>query len=226
MTRVAARKVIFRITCYALFRTNYGGYVSKEYRLYFNKKFSKRKCGYWISTSKPLIHAQRWVWINYNGNIPKGIDIHHIDGNKDNNEINNLQSLTRSEHQKKHWEQGDHQHEIEKRIYVLSIAREWLSTEEGRKKQSEDAIEGWKNRKKIRINCLQCQKEIETTQPWAKFCSDACDKKWRRKNGLYNVEAKCPMCDKVFLKDKFAKNVFCSISCGAKNSAKNRNKNK
>jgi hypothetical protein len=32
----------------------------------------------------------RKVWTHYNGPIPKGCEIHHMDGNPDNNNIGNL----------------------------------------------------------------------------------------------------------------------------------------
>jgi hypothetical protein len=44
------------------------------------------------------------VWRQYNGEIPYGYDIHHIDENPCNNEMNNLQLLTRAEHMKIHSE--------------------------------------------------------------------------------------------------------------------------
>lgn len=42
------------------------------------------------------IHSK--IWIEKHGEIPKGYIIHHIDKNKKNNNINNLQMVTRSEH--------------------------------------------------------------------------------------------------------------------------------
>lgn len=44
----------------------------------------------------------RLVWIKNNGEIPKGMVIHHIDGNKRNNDIHNLMLMSRSEHTSLH----------------------------------------------------------------------------------------------------------------------------
>jgi hypothetical protein len=46
--------------------------------------------------------AHRYVWEKENGVIPNGYDIHHIDGNKSNNAIFNLQLLEKTEHTKLH----------------------------------------------------------------------------------------------------------------------------
>lgn len=44
----------------------------------------------------------RAVWLYYRGEIPSGYHIHHIDENKSNNNIENLQALTHSEHSSIH----------------------------------------------------------------------------------------------------------------------------
>jgi hypothetical protein len=53
-----------------------------------------KKSGYYLS-AKPIhndkrIMLHRYVWIKYNGEIPKGYSVHHIDENKENNDIMNL----------------------------------------------------------------------------------------------------------------------------------------
>jgi len=58
------------------------------------------------------ITNHRKIWISHNGPIPKdknGIsyDIHHIDGNKANNSIENLKCVTIQEHYDIHLKQGD-----------------------------------------------------------------------------------------------------------------------
>lgn len=42
------------------------------------------------------------VWERYFGPVPKGYQIHHIDGNKQNNDIKNLQLVTSLEHKRIH----------------------------------------------------------------------------------------------------------------------------
>ena len=40
----------------------------------------------------------RLIWEAYNGELPEDMVIHHIDGNKTNNDINNLEVLSKSDH--------------------------------------------------------------------------------------------------------------------------------
>lgn len=76
----------------------------KEHKIYFGKKFYKNSSiGYWQSTKSAAIYAHRWVWMMYFGEIPKGMHVHHIDGNRSNNDITNLQMLKPSDHMKFHW---------------------------------------------------------------------------------------------------------------------------
>ena len=75
----------------------------KELRYYFGKKFYRNNAlGYWMATHNGSIYAHRWVWFNYFGEIPPGMHIHHIDENTSNNEISNLQMLSRLNHLKYH----------------------------------------------------------------------------------------------------------------------------
>lgn len=46
------------------------------------------------------IYAHRFTWAYFNGVIPKGFEINHIDGNKHNNALTNLELCTRSENMK------------------------------------------------------------------------------------------------------------------------------
>lgn len=163
--------------------------MSREFIIYFGKKFYIQTNGYWIRREwikeikkyKTLL-AHRWVWVNHCGEISEGMDIHHIDGNKSNNEINNLKCLTRSEHLKEHANNG---HDKEKRIKQLDSVRplEWLKSEEGRKSVSEKGKEIWANRGFHTIICENCGEQKDFRR-WARFCCKTCYMKWRWKNRI------------------------------------------
>lgn len=50
----------------------------------------------------------RKIWESVYGPIPKGYEIHHKDGNRNNNDLSNLQCVSTEEHYKIHYEQGDY----------------------------------------------------------------------------------------------------------------------
>jgi len=71
------------------------------YLYWEGNKFTLRKTGYYGKTTGKRELMHRVVWEHFNGKIPKGHDIHHIDHNKENNNINNLELYTKAEHAKK-----------------------------------------------------------------------------------------------------------------------------
>lgn len=65
-----------------------GGYLRISYRI--NK----------LQTKSIFIHLLIWECVN--GEIPDGYDVHHIDGNRQNNSIHNLMLIEHSEHMRIH----------------------------------------------------------------------------------------------------------------------------
>jgi len=67
-------------------------------QIFNGKKYSIRANGYFMSTKPPRALMHREVWESINGTIPDGCDIHHIDHDKANNSIDNLELYTKSDH--------------------------------------------------------------------------------------------------------------------------------
>lgn len=61
-------------------------------------KFTLRNNRYYGRTNGERILMHRYVWEYHNGNIPLSHDIHHINGNRHDNRIENLELYTKSEH--------------------------------------------------------------------------------------------------------------------------------
>ena len=99
-------------------------------------KFRKdKKSGYWLcSTLHERLH--RYIYEKYNGKIPKGMQVHHIDHNKDNNEISNLMLLTRKEHDRIHFEEMTEEEKERRRKNLkenaIPKAKEWHKSDEGK----------------------------------------------------------------------------------------------
>ena len=61
-------------------------------------KWTKHSTGYYVGwVDGKLWRRCRWVWSQNNGPIPVGMHIDHIDGNRANDSIANLQCVTASE---------------------------------------------------------------------------------------------------------------------------------
>lgn len=71
----------------------------------------------------------RFIWTQNFGKIPvdengRTYEIHHIDGNRSNNDISNLQCVSIDEHYKIHYEQGDYY-----ACYLIKLRMEYTSEE-------------------------------------------------------------------------------------------------
>ena len=81
----------------------------------------------------------RKIYKEHYGPIPKGMDIHHIDGNHANNDPNNLKAVTIREHYDIHYSQGDYgaaymvSHRLilteEERSHIASLASKKANAE-------------------------------------------------------------------------------------------------
>lgn len=198
-----------------------------EKYIYFNGiKFTRdEKTGYYLnSTIRKRLH--RYVWEFYNGPIESGYDIHHIDGNKSNNDISNLAKISRKKHAEIHGDMQSEELIAKKRINmkekVLPEAIKWHKSEEGRKWHSKHSLEISKNLKEKMYVCLNCDKHFYK-KPYGtnKFCSNKCKSSYRRKLGIDNVEKICENCGGVFIDNKYNKRKYCSKEC-SKSSKDNK----
>lgn len=85
-----------------IWNEKYRVYVNKDGVIlsYFKKDYKLYDCSYkinsgYIKAKSGLIH--RIVWETFIGEIPEGYEIDHIDSNKENNALSNLQLLTHKE---------------------------------------------------------------------------------------------------------------------------------
>lgn len=121
--------------------------VMQKYQYFNGVKFTRdEKSGYYLNSSiRKRMH--RYVWEYYNGEIPEGYQIHHIDKDRSNNDISNLELIPFTEHAKLHnKEKAITRHaEIVQNIKenVLPKAIEWHKSDEGRQWHSEKQKHKW-----------------------------------------------------------------------------------
>lgn len=186
-----------------------------EHQFHFGKKFYQdKKTQYWISTTSPRIRAHVWVWLSKNGKIKKGNHIHHIDGNKSNNEILNLQELSAKEYVAKHDSQDRRQANLIHINEIRPLTKEWHSSKEGLEWHRQHGLKTWDQRKPFIVQCKECGNKKDTKTYHQDFCSNACKSSWRRKEGLDNEERNCQICNIKFTVNKYEKTRCCSRSCG------------
>lgn len=160
--------------------------------------------GYWVNNTYNLrLHREKVrLALGLTEEQMKGLDVHHLDRDKDNNDITNLQLMTKAEHTKLH------------------------AIEDG-KELSENKPPKPKYIKKI---CEWCRKEYESSSNVAhkqRFCSNKCKAKYRRANGLNNTTRICKNCGKEFICDICSHTQFCSLHCAGKyNYYNNKNSRK
>jgi len=70
--------------------------------IFNGEKYTRRNTGYFGKTRGDRALLHRDVWCFHNGQIPDGYDIHHIDEDRENNIIDNLECLPKAEHTRKY----------------------------------------------------------------------------------------------------------------------------
>jgi hypothetical protein len=186
---------------------------------HFGKKFYlDKETGYWISTDYPRIRAHRWVYEYHYGPVEDGYHIHHIDGNKSNNDISNLKKLTEKDHLSMHMTIERKKWAAERMSKIQHLTKAWHASEEGKEWHSKHAKQTFARNSPEKSICDQCKKEFEIDKidlKRTRFCSNKCKSKWRRDSGLDDIEIKCEKCGSLFMRNKYLKVRFCGKKCGS-----------
>lgn len=204
--------------------------MAEKYQYFQGVKFCRDdSTGYYLNGT---IHERmhRYVWEHYCGKIPEGFQVHHIDGDKSNNSIDNLALMTTTAHQKLHGAEEKRKDTLREILekYGRPAAIKWHKSEEGRAWHSKKQLETYKNAKPKMFKCLNCGKKFEAL-PFGKheFCSNPCKSAHRRKSGVDNETRICEICGKEFITNKYSKVRFCSKECtGINRSRINEEKRK
>lgn len=199
--------------------------IVRRYIEFDGIRFHPDRRGYWLGqrkdTKKP-VRLHIYVWEYYNGPVPKGYHVHHIDHNPDNNEIENLQLLSEHEHLCLHAAlQAKEVTRQNLAKYAQPAAAVWHGSEEGRQWHSEHGKRVMKDCLKdlVTLTCQCCGKEYQVPRycsEGSRFCSNNCKAQWRRDAGIDNVEVKCEICGAPFMTNKYSPRRFCSDACRLK----------
>lgn len=174
------------------------------------------RCGRYFQRKGKRLH--RKVWEYHNGPIPDGYDVHHINGDRSDNDIENLQLLPGIEHNRIHAQEPERieksRRDIEK---AREAARAWHKSEDGEAFHSQHAKDYWRNAEKRAYICTFCGKEFFTRHIYGPeenaFCCSNHKAYWRRQQGIDNEIRTCPVCGKSFAVNRYDKKICCSQEC-------------
>lgn len=192
---------------------------------YDGLRFYEDGKGYWIGRyfdedGKSIrIRLHIYVWEKHNGRVPEGYDVHHIDHDPSNNEIDNLVAMPRSEHHKLHIGERD----VEDLRFVIDTyvrpkASQWHRSEKGKtwhKEQYEKTLAP-KWDEQVSMICQYCGGTYAVSplmQHKSRFCSNKCRTAWRYREGVDNTERVCSTCGKTFIVNKYSRTKNCSREC-------------
>lgn len=190
-----------------------------EFIEYDGIRFYRDNKGYWLSSHLGIKnHPKRlhiYVWEKYNGAIPEGYHVHHIDHDTDNNEIENLKLMEKYEHLRYHASLQDKaltRNNLKE--HAIPEAIKWHKSKEGlewHKKQYENTKDVLY--KKVIVKCIVCGKEKEMIDKGGrnKYCSDKCKEKGRKPRP--KVERECAICGNKFITNATSKASSCSPKC-------------
>ena len=161
-----------------------------------------------------IITLHRVVWTYFNGEIPDGYVVHHIDGDRNNNDISNLTIMTSAEHRKLHARNNSITTLTKKKKFKCIVCgKEYEAFDTGNNHYCSDKCEDHYKRHVRCVETRHCQTcgKAFTVYKYKekKFCCPKCAAVPRKKL----VTKICPTCGKEFQERPSDPHKFCSADC-------------
>lgn len=183
-------------------------------------RFYRKPSGYYATNPRQpqQRYMHRFVWEHFNGPIPDGMHVHHIDHDRGNNGIENLELIERRVHCSKHARRrlANKDPGMLKGIAAAQeAAKLWHASPAGRQWHRQHALACWEKFVPERIRCTHCGELFDSIRSVRKrgFCSPACQSAARRASGVDDETRQCVVCQSGFRVNRYSKIKTCSRSC-------------
>ena len=166
----------------------------------------------YFKRSGGILHRE--VYAQSYGPIPAGMVVHHKDNDATNNDPDNLQLVSHTEHAQLHKKPFDGKRKAHLDD-MRPLAAIWHRSPEGRQWHSEHGRQAYAERTEATRNCEHCGQPYQTRHRGrARFCSNKCKAAWRRAVCVDNEERICVNCEAAFSVNRFSKQLCCCRVCG------------
>jgi len=188
----------------------------KTYRRWPEAKQRSDRVYFQRSIKGGVEYLHRAVWESVNGEIPSGKEIHHIDEDPGNNDIANLECLTRAEHLERHpWSDDRMSAQLAHLDSVRHLTKAWHSSPEGIEEHRRIGAMAYRGFVPSQKSCAHCGCDFMTKKmgDLDMYCSNKCKSAARRASGVDNELRLCPCCKCYFSANRYSKTETCSRSC-------------
>ena len=176
-------------------------------------------CGNYYQRAGQRLH--RVVWAATHGPIPMDFHVHHQNGDRTDNRLENLELLSRHAHlsipsteRGKTWKPT---------AAAIAGCQRWHASPAGRAWHLENYQKNAHHlHKRGTFTCIQCGTVYEgQVNSKNAYCSPKCNAAHRRASGVDNQERMCARCGAGFMVNRYSKQRHCSRSC-AKSGPRHR----
>lgn len=168
-------------------------------------RYYRKPPGYYKATGAPKDrYLHRDVWEAAHGPIPAGCHVHHIDGDRGNNALGNLELLRTADHLRHHLAQRDPGWWEDGLATARIAAAQWHRDPANHAVHVASGIKSWVGRERRTLTCAHCGGGYlgYVVRNGAGYCTANCRAKARRARGDDDVERECP-CGARFRSDRY-----------------------